>query len=186
MAQSITSGIAEIEAIIADLLDYARETRLDCQEYALGRILVPVVEAFTTEGRARGVRVIGRGLERELLATVDGPRLRQVFANVVKNALDATERVPGGRVDITLHRRAAAAVVEVADNGVGIQPEHRERIFLPFYTTKPTGTGLGMAIVKKIMDLHGGEIEIDSAPSRGTSVRLVIPLSPLPATVEVG
>jgi signal transduction histidine kinase len=109
-----------------------------------------------------------------------------VFANVVKNALDATERVPGGRVDITLHRRAAAAVVEVADNGVGIQPEHRERIFLPFYTTKPTGTGLGMAIVKKIMDLHGGEIEIDSAPSRGTSVRLVIPLSPLPATVEVG
>jgi two-component system sensor histidine kinase HydH len=186
MAHSITSGIAEIEAIIADLLDYARETRLDCQEYALGRILAPVVEAFAGEGEARGVRVIARGLDRELPATVDGPRLRQVFVNVVKNALDATERVPGGRVDVTLHRRTAAAVVEVADNGVGIQPEHRERIFLPFYTTKPTGTGLGMAIVKKIMDLHGGEIEIDSVPGQGTSVRLVIPLSPLPATVEVG
>ena len=186
MAQSITSGIAEIEAIIADLLDYARDTRLDCQEYALGRILAPVVETFAAEGAGRGVRVAGRGLDRELVATVDGQRLRQVFANVVKNAVDATERVPEGRVDVTLHRRAAAAVVEVADNGVGIQPEHRERIFLPFYTTKPTGTGLGMAIVKKIMDLHGGEIEIDSVPGRGTSVRLVIPLSPLPAAVEVG
>jgi signal transduction histidine kinase len=76
-------------------------------------------------------------------------------------------------------------VVEVRDNGVGIAPEHRERIFLPFYTTKPTGTGLGMAIVKKLMDLHGGEIEIDSAPGRGTTVRLVLPRAPAAQTVEV-
>jgi signal transduction histidine kinase len=62
-------------------------------------------------------------------------------------------------------------------------PEHREKIFLPFYTTKPTGTGLGMAIVKKIMDLHGGEIEIDSAPGRGTTVRLVIPRATVAAPV---
>jgi signal transduction histidine kinase len=77
-------------------------------------------------------------------------------------------------------------VIEITDNGVGIEPEHREKIFLPFYTTKPTGTGLGMAIVKKIMDLHGGEIDIDSVPGRGTTVRLVIPRSPVRATVEVG
>jgi hypothetical protein len=54
-------------------------------------------------------------------------------------------------------------------------PEQRDKIFLPFFTTKPTGTGLGMAIVKKIMDLHNGEIEIDSLPGGGTAVRLVIP-----------
>ena len=185
MAQSIMSGIAEIEAIIADLLDYARETRLDCQEYSLGRILAPVVEACAAAGRERGVRVAAHGLDDDLVAAVDGPRLRQVFANVMKNALEATERQLGGRVDVRLHARAAAVVVEVADDGVGIQPEHREKIFLPFYTTKPTGTGLGMAIVKKIMDLHGGEIELESAPGRGTTIRLVIPRSPLPAVVEV-
>jgi two-component system sensor histidine kinase HydH len=185
MAQSILSGIKEIEAIIADLLDYARETRLDCQEYALGRILAPVVESCAAEGRERGVRVEAHGLDAELVAAVDGPRLRQVFANVMKNALEATERQLGGHVGVRLQSRGAAVVVEVADNGVGIQPEHREKIFLPFYTTKPTGTGLGMAIVKKIMDLHGGEIEIDSAPGRGTTIRLVIPRSPLPAAVEV-
>ncbi len=185
MAQSITSGIAEIEAIIADLLDYARETRLDCQEYALGRILAPVVEACAADGRARGVRVVAHGLEDAVVASVDGQRLRQVFTNVMQNALEATERQRSGRVEVRLHQRETAGVVEIADNGVGIQPEHREKIFLPFYTTKPTGTGLGMAIVKKIMDLHGGEIEIDSAPGRGTTIRLIIPRSPLPAVAEV-
>jgi PAS domain S-box-containing protein len=186
MAQSIMSGVAEIEAIIADLLDYARETRLDCQEYALGRILRPVAESCAAEGRERGVHIETEGLEVDLVAAVDGPRLRQVFANVMQNALEATERQLGGRVDVRLAERGAAVVVEIADNGVGIQPAHREKIFLPFYTTKPTGTGLGMAIVKKIMDLHGGEIEVDSAPGRGTTIRLVIPRSPLPAAVEVG
>jgi two-component system sensor histidine kinase HydH len=186
MAQSIMSGIAEIEAIIAELLDYARETRLDCQEYALGRVLAPVVEACTADGAQRGVRVEVARLDPEVVASVDGPRLRQVFANVMKNAVEAAERTPGASVTVSLYQRHAAAVVEVADNGVGIAPEHREKIFLPFYTTKPTGTGLGMAIVKKIMDLHGGEIDIESAPGRGTTVRLTIPRSPLPAVVEAG
>jgi signal transduction histidine kinase len=75
-------------------------------------------------------------------------------------------------------------VVEVGDNGAGMAAEHRDKIFLPFFTTKPTGTGLGMAIVKKIMDLHGGEIEIDSVPGQGTTVRLVIPATAV--TVPVG
>jgi signal transduction histidine kinase len=89
-------------------------------------------------------------------------------------------------VEVRLLRRADGAVIEVTDNGGGIRPEHREKIFLPFFTTKPTGTGLGMAIVKKLMDLHGGEIEIDSAPGRGTSVRLLLPPAVLPAAAEAG
>jgi two-component system sensor histidine kinase HydH len=175
MAESIVSGIAEIESIIADLLDYARETRLDCQDYRLDRILRPVVEGGVAEGKQRRIQVAVRRLDDDLVASVDGPRLRQVFANVMKNALEATERRPGGRVDIALYRRGACAVVEVTDNGVGMGVEHRDKIFLPFFTTKPTGTGLGMAIVKKIMDLHAGEVEIESAPGVGTTVRLVIP-----------
>jgi PAS domain S-box-containing protein len=186
MAQSIMAGIAEIEAIIAELLDYARETRLDRQEYALWRVLGPVVEASAAEGAPRGVRVeVGR-LDEEVVASVDGPRLRQVFANVMKNALEASDRTRAASVTVSLYQQHASAMIEITDNGVGIEPEHREKIFLPFYTTKPTGTGLGMAIVKKIMDLHGGEIDIDSAPGRGTTVRLVIPRSPARATVEVG
>jgi signal transduction histidine kinase len=184
MAESILSGIAEIESIIADLLDYARETRLDRQEYPLGRILGPVVESCAVEGGRR--RVVVRELDDELVASVDGPRLRQAFANVMKNALEATERRPEGRVEVALYRRGTAAVVEISDNGIGMAPEHRDKIFLPFFTTKPTGTGLGMAIVKKIMDLHGGEIELDSVPGEGTSVRLIIPGTAVTAPVTIG
>jgi len=186
MAESIFSGITEIESIIADLLDYARETRLDYQEYPLGRIVTPVVETFTAEGERRRIHVTARGLDADLSAMVDGPRLRQVFTNVMKNALEATERRADGQVDVRLFARGATAVVEIADNGVGMGPSHRDRIFLPFFTTKPTGTGLGLAIVKKIMDLHGGEIEIDTTPGRGTTVRLIIPRMAVAAAVRVG
>jgi PAS domain S-box-containing protein len=186
MAQSVVSGIAEIEGIITDLLDYARETQLDLQDYPLGLIMGPVVASAMSEGDARGVRVTAVGLDADLVATVDGPRLRQVFANVVKNALEATDRHPAGHVGVRLYQRQSTAIVEVADNGVGIEPELRDKVFLPFFTTKPTGTGLGMAIVKKIMDLHGGEIEIDSRPGQGTTVRLVIPRAALPAATRVG
>ncbi|MBI3635515.1 MAG: PAS domain S-box protein [Candidatus Rokubacteria bacterium] len=185
MAESIVSGIAEIETIIADLLDYARDTRLDCQEYPLARILAPVVETAADEARRRGVDVVARGLDLDVVANVDGPRLRQMVANVLNNAVEAAERRSGARVEVTLHARAMAAVVEVRDNGTGMRQEEREKIFLPFFTTKPTGTGLGMAIVKKLMDLHGGEIEIESTPGRGTVVRLVIPRAAAAAPVKV-
>jgi PAS domain S-box-containing protein len=186
MAHSILSGIGEIEVIIAELLDYARETRLDYQEYPLGRILTPVVEAFTAEAARRTVHVTARGLDADLLAMVDGPRMRQVFTNVMKNAVEATEARPGGRVDVRLYAQGALAVVDVTDNGVGMRPEQREKVFLPFFTTKPAGTGLGMAIVKKIMDLHGGEIEIDTVPEKGTTVRLVIPRAAAAAPARAG
>jgi PAS domain S-box-containing protein len=175
MAHSIVSGITEIEAIIADLLDYARDTRLDLQEYPLARILEEVIRNARVAATTRGIDIKADHLDADLAASVDGPRLRQVLVNVLQNAVDATERQPRPRVEVRLFRRGGSAVVEVRDNGVGMAPEHREKIFLPFFTTKPTGTGLGMAIVKKIMDLHNGEIEIDTLPGGGTVVRLVLP-----------
>ena len=77
-------------------------------------------------------------------------------------------------------------VVEVSDTGSGIMPEDLEKIFLPFFTTKPSGTGLGMSIVKKIVDLHGGDISVDSAPGRGTRVRVALPAAPAPQPVVTG
>ncbi len=175
MAHAIVSGIGEIERIIADLLEYARETRLDLQEYPLERILAPVLDTAAAGSSPGAPRVEVRGLSAGIAATVDGPRLRQVFANVFKNALEATERRPDPCVAVAVSLRATTVVIEVTDNGVGMDPADRDKIFLPFYTTKSTGTGLGMAIVKKIMDLHGGEVEIESALGAGTTVRLVIP-----------
>src|SRR5262245_12385347 len=125
MAQSIMSGIAEIEAIIADLLDYARETRLDCQEYALWRVLGPGTGGSRAGSAPRGRRGDGGPLDEDGVEPVGGPRLRQVFANVMKNALEASDRTRDASVTVRLYRRHASAVIESTDNGVGIEPEHR-------------------------------------------------------------
>jgi two-component system sensor histidine kinase HydH len=94
----------------------------------------------------------------------------------MKNALEAIDlRRADGRVTVNLLAEEDRAVVEVIDNGSGIAPENREKIFLPFFTTKPSGTGLGMAIVKKIVDLHGGDVGVESAPGSGTRVRISLP-----------
>jgi PAS domain S-box-containing protein len=186
MAHSIVSGITEIESIITSLLDYARDTRLDLQEYPLARVLEDVVAGARSEAEPRGIELRTGQVDPDIVATVDGPRLRQVFTNVVRNALEATDRQDRPRVEVRLYRRGSHAVVEVRDNGVGMGPEQREKVFLPFFTTKPTGTGLGMSIVKKIMDLHNGEIEIESLPGGGTVVRLVIPRATQAAPAAAG
>ncbi len=188
MTRSILSGIAEIEGIINNLLDWTRDARLERAEYELHRILDPVVEAIAVEGRTRGVRVGYGRLERLVTAAVDGQKLRQVFTNVMKNALEAIEpRRGAGHVTVDLFVDGERAVVEVTDDGVGIAPEDRDRIFLPFFTTKPAGTGLGMSIVKKIVDLHGGDIAVESAPGRGTRVRISLPAAvPAPQPLAGG
>jgi two-component system sensor histidine kinase HydH len=174
MTESMRSGVAEIESIVSHLLDYTRETRLDRQAFDVERIMREVVQQLGSDARTRGVTLSCQTFP-SVVALVDGHRLRQVLTNVVRNAVEAAERRPGGRVNLTCRGRDGSVVFEIADNGVGMTPEERERMFLPFFTTKPTGTGLGLAIVKKIVDLHAGEIRVTSERGRGTRVTIVLP-----------
>jgi len=176
LTHSILQGVSHIESIVTDLLDYARGTTLDPQKYRLGEVVGPAVDAYAEKARESDITLVARGLDADLPVIVDGQRLRRVFINVISNALEAAEHRPGARVDVTLYRRDNDAVAEITDNGEGIAPQARGQILQPFFTTKPTGTGLGLVIVKKIMDLHGGKIEIDTTPGVGTAVRLVIPM----------
>ncbi len=175
LTHSILAGVSQIESIVTDLLDYARGTTLDRQEYRLEEVVGPAVDAYVEKAREKGVALVARGLDTGLLVVADGQRLRRVFVNVISNALEAAEHRPDAQVDVALYRRDNDAVVEITDNGEGIAPDARAKILRPFFTTKPTGTGLGLVIAKKIMDLHGGKIEIDTTPGVGTAVRLVIP-----------
>jgi PAS domain S-box-containing protein len=179
MTESMRSGVAEIESIVSHLLDYTRETRLDRQAYDVGRLMREVVQQLGADARPRGVTCSCNTFPSIVIALVDGHRLRQVLVNVVRNAVEAAERRPGGRVDVTCQGRDEAVVFEVVDNGVGMTSEEQERMFLPFFTTKPTGTGLGLAIVKKIVDLHAGEIRVISEKGRGTRLAITLPVGVL-------
>jgi signal transduction histidine kinase len=86
----------------------------------------------------------------------------------------------GGRLTIRARRDGDAAVLEIVDTGEGIPEEVRERIFEPFFTTKASGTGLGLAVVRRIVEGHGGEIQVRSAPGEGTTFALRLPLPTQP------
>ena len=107
----------------------------------------------------------------------DAEKLRQVFANILDNAIDALEGVvEGRRIDLFIENGAGNATVRVRDNGCGIPADKVERIFNPFFTTKEKGTGLGMAITKKIVEAHEGSIDVASREGTGTEFTITLPL----------
>src|SRR5262249_48235248 len=91
LKHSVLAGVGQIESIVTDLLDYARGTTLDRQPYRLGEVVGPAVDAYAQKARDNGVALIARALDTDLVAVVDGQRLRRVFVNVINNALEAAE-----------------------------------------------------------------------------------------------
>lgn len=103
----------------------------------------------------------------------DQHRIEQAALNVMLNALEAMEN--GGGLHIRLDRVGDRVVAEFTDTGPGIPEEQVEKVFLPFYSTKPSGTGLGLPLVARVVAAHGGELEVQSEPGEGTTVRMVFP-----------
>jgi two-component system sensor histidine kinase HydH len=105
----------------------------------------------------------------------DPSQLRQVAWNILRNAADATPQ--GGEILVEpLDERPARVGFRVTDGGPGIPPEHQAQIFEPFFTTKKDGTGLGLAMVHRILEEHGGSVEVKNAPVRGAVVTVWLPL----------
>ena len=128
----------------------------------------------------RGGVPVGREVARELDASLppvpmDARLVRQAVLNVAVNAVQAMPR--GGRLTVRTRCDGGAAVLEVEDTGAGIPAEVRDRIFEPFFTTKASGTGLGLAVVKRIVEGHGGAVAVASRPGAGTVFALRFPLA---------
>ena len=114
--------------------------------------------------------------------SADPDQLKQIVLNLLLNAIESSSA--GGHVMLDVHGgtltgAAPAVVVEVQDRGPGIPADQLEHIFHPFYTTKETGTGLGLALVHQMVVDHGGEIAVDSTPSQGTVFRVTLPAAQL-------
>jgi PAS domain S-box-containing protein len=161
--------------IVGDLLDFAHPSAPQLLPERLERVVDDAV------GAALAQPPVGVELVRELdpplpSVPLDARLVRQAVLNLAVNAVQAMPR--GGRLTVRLRAEPLAAVVEIEDTGHGIPDEVRERIFEPFFTTKATGTGLGLAVVKRIVDGHGGEIKVRSRPGAGTVFSLRFPLPP--------
>jgi signal transduction histidine kinase len=107
----------------------------------------------------------------------DSVQIRQVVINLATNAIDAASAAPEGEreVRVETHAKDGSAQIRVSDTGPGVSPEHRDRIFEAFFTTKPDGMGLGLSIVRTIVEAHGGRICLEPAASRGSAFCVWLP-----------
>ena len=165
-----------VERRIAHLLKFAKE-----EDYAMAPInLASVVDAALTQlrGKLAAARIAPvRNYITGPTIVADGEKLKQVFANVLDNAIDAFDGVPENRrVELFVENGGSNATVRVRDNGCGIPPDKLERIFNPFFTTKEKGTGLGMAISRKIVEAHAGTMDVASEVGRGTEFVVTLPM----------
>jgi two-component system sensor histidine kinase HydH len=160
--QFIREEIDRLNNLITSLLGFARPTRPRLEPVTLGAVAERALRLASDELRRRGIRLDREGDEPpEVLADPD--LLAQVLLNLVLNAAEALGQ--GGRILLRRGEEGGRVFLEVADTGQGIAELEAERVFEPFFTTKPNGTGLGLSMAARIVQCHGGTIEL--VPGRG-------------------
>jgi two-component system, NtrC family, sensor histidine kinase HydH len=174
VAGFIRTEVDRCNALITRFLQFARPVELQREKVDLGKILDQAITLVERE--APGIAIY-RNYEPELRPfPFDVTLMERVFYNLILNAAQASS--PGGAVTVKTRSAAGTAEVAVIDRGAGIQPGNLNNIFNPFFTTKPSGVGLGLAIVSKIVDEHGGKITVESEPGKGSIFRVALPMEP--------
>lgn len=181
-------AVAELERVersISHLLRFAREEEARVADVVMEDVLQSALETFRDRADRSGVDIVRR-FDAPGRLSGDGEQLRRVVINLVTNAFDALEERGGDRKEVRVSMGENLAGTEVwvriSDNAGGIADEARDKIFDPFFTSREEGTGLGLALCRKIMDAHGGSIELESTPGQGTEFLLTFPRRGHPST----
>jgi two-component system sensor histidine kinase PilS (NtrC family) len=163
--------VDRLNGLITDLLEFARPRALEMQRLDVAATMAEILEVFENDKRL-GEAPVTLQVDGAPLVDADPSQLRQVVWNLLRNAAQAAPKQP-----ITVEVRADEAMVSliIRDRGPGIAPEHRPRMFEPFFSTKDGGTGLGLATVHRIVDEHKGAVELDCPPEGGTVVTVRLP-----------
>jgi signal transduction histidine kinase len=193
MCDKSLQGLQRVRDIVRNLRDFAHLDEAEFKEADLNAALESAIEILRHEIKTRGLQLQEQLHPLPPLLCHPG-KINQVFLNLLANAVQACET--GGTITVRsrldprssiLDPRSSeildsrqGVVIEVEDTGCGIKPEHLPRIFEPFFTTKPVGqgTGLGLAVSFGIVRDHGGTIEVESSPGRGSTFRVRLPLHP--------
>jgi signal transduction histidine kinase len=168
----LASEIRRLDRVVRTFLDFARPVELHPAETDLDGLVQDVFRMAEPEAARRQVKLV---LERNgsPKVRVDRDLMKQALLNLVLNGCQAMPS--GGELRVSSHASSAGVQLEVADQGTGIPPEARSKIFSLYYTTKPSGTGVGLAMTYRIVQLHNGTIDFSSEVNRGTTFRVTLP-----------
>jgi two-component system sensor histidine kinase PilS (NtrC family) len=168
--------IQRLNVLIGDLLDYANPRPPQPVDFDLGVMVEETLQVARGENGFATVHM-AMAVDRPLPLHADPAKLRQVLWNLLRNAADAAA-VGGRHVHVDARRTFDATTLIVSDDGPGIAADQLARIFDPFFTTKSNGTGLGLATCHAIIAEHGGHIDVDSIPGKGTRMVISLPRPP--------
>jgi len=167
----VLEEVDRLRRIVDEFSRFARMPKPQLAPVDLGELVQSVLSLYAAP--PEGIQILPT-LQTCVVAKVDRDQLTQVLVNLVKNAEEAMKG-KGGALRVRVKGTETDAVVEVEDSGPGIPPEHRARIFEPYFTTKDGGTGLGLAIAARILQEHGGKLDVGGEPGQGARFSVVLP-----------
>lgn len=179
--QILDSEIDRLDRVVKTFLDFSRPVELALEETNACELLREVAGVVQPQFERAGIDLAIHCARNSVPILADKPLLQQAVVNLTLNALEALERVPPrtgrGLVTLACEERNSAAFIRVQDNGPGILPENRARIFQLFFTTRPGGSGIGLATAFRIVQLHNGSMDFESEPGAGTRFWMEFPLA---------
>src|SRR5271155_298248 len=173
----IESEIQRLDRVVQTLVDFSRPVELQLKEQDLRRIVSGVLMLASAELETRDIEVQSDLPDRPVLAKVDSDLLKQALLNVVLNGAQAMSE--GGKLRVSLAEDGRMALLSIHDQGAGIPADVRDKIFDLYFTTKKDGSGIGLAMTYRIVELHNGSIEVESDATHGTTFILRFPLNSL-------
>ncbi|HTH19153.1 MAG TPA: ATP-binding protein [Candidatus Udaeobacter sp.] len=167
------SEVNRLDSIVTQFLKAIRPSRPQLRPENVNTIVEEAVRFFTPELQDRGI-VVEQELRSDLpLLQLDRDQMKQAFYNVIKNSVEATHR--HGTLRIRTDLADTHVIVRFVDTGGGMSAENLSRVFEPYFTTKPSGSGLGLLIVRRIVREHGGELSIESSQGKGLTLTIRLP-----------
>jgi signal transduction histidine kinase len=170
----IESEIQRLDRVVQTLVDFSRPVELQLKEQDLRRIVSGVLMLASAELETHNVRVSSHMPERPVITKVDADLIKQAILNVVLNGAQAMSQ--GGELHVTLREDGRMAAIEISDSGSGIPDDIRAKIFDLYFTTRKDGSGIGLAMTYRIIQLHNGSIDVQSEQNIGSTFTLKLPL----------
>jgi len=151
--------------------DYTNLPEINLQKVDLNTIALGAVNLMKNEFGSHQLQLNTLGAEAQI--KIDPQLIEQVLINLIKNAKEAIQQLDDGEVKVTINQANGQLTIDITDNGTGITEEAKQKIFMPFYSTKNRGSGIGLSLSKQIMQLHGGDIRLQSEIGKGSTFTLV-------------
>ena len=174
IADIMISEVERLNRVIGQLLEFSRPLTMNRKDSAIEPILQHTVKMIEEQARKKGIDIRTEFPEGVPDLFIDPDKMTQVFLNLSLNAVNAMDT--GGTLSLKISRPEVRTIrVDVADKGTGIRPDELGRIFDPYFTTRPSGTGLGLPIAQRIVEAHGGKIAVASQQGKGTVFSVFLP-----------